>query len=99
MLLFEEIEKRLKRSMDINHLEILDDTEKHINHKTFERGAHLNAVIVSSNFNQINLLERHRMVYTALNGMIKNEIHALGLKTYSLDEWKILKGLQNEPTE
>ena len=86
MCLFEEIEKRLKRSMNINHLEILDDTGKHIHHKTYERGVHLSTVIVSSNFNQINLLERHRMVYNALNGMIKNEIHALSMKTYTLDE-------------
>ncbi|MCH7613755.1 MAG: BolA family transcriptional regulator [Candidatus Marinimicrobia bacterium] len=99
MYLFEEIEKRLKRSMNINHLEILDDTGKHIHHKTYERGAHLSAVIVSSNFNDINLLERHRMVYNALNGMIKNEIHALSMKTYTLDEWQYLKGFQNDKTE
>lgn len=99
MLLFEEIEKRLKRLMDITHLEIMDDTGKHIHHKTFDRGAHLNAVIVSSNFKEINLLERHRLVYTALNDMIKNEIHALSMKTYTLDEWKYLKGIPNETTK
>ena len=34
------------------------------------------------------LIERHQLVYKALGSMIKNEIHALSMKTYTQDEWK-----------
>jgi len=88
MNILKEIETRLKKEITINHLEITDNTGRHIHHKTYQLGAHLNAVIVSSSFNQMSLVNRHRLVYYALRDMIKNEIHALGLKTISAEEWK-----------
>lgn len=91
MTLYNEIEKRLNQSMYILHLEIKDDTGQHIHHKNFTGGAHLSAVIVSSSFDGLKLLERHKRVYDALNGMIKQEIHALSMKTYTLDEWQNMK--------
>ena len=92
MSLYSEIEKRLHQHLDIEQLEIKDDTGRHINHTNFDGGAHLSAVIVSSSFNGLNLLERHKRVYETLHDMIKHEIHALSMKTYTLDEWQDLKG-------
>ncbi len=55
MTLYNEIKKRLNQSIDITHLEIFDDTGKHIKHRSFGGGAHLSAVIVSSNFNELTI--------------------------------------------
>ena len=92
MSLYSEIEQRLHQHLDIEQLEIKDDTGRHINHTNFDGGAHLSAVIVSSSFNGLNLLERHKRVYEALHDMIKQEIHALSMKTYTLSEWQEIQG-------
>jgi BolA protein len=92
MSLYSEIEQRLYQDLDIQHMEIKDDTDQHIHHKNFDGGAHLSAVIVSSSFNGLNLLERHKRVYEALHDMIKQEIHALSMKTYTLSEWQEIQG-------
>lgn len=84
---FDNIKEKLSGHLDISHLEILDDTGKHILHRNFDGGLHLNAVIVSSTFEGLPLLERHQLVYRALGSMIKNEIHALSLKTLTPKEW------------
>jgi acid stress-induced BolA-like protein IbaG/YrbA len=50
-------------------------------------GTHFDAVVVSSEFEGKGLLERHQMVYKALEGSMK-DIHALSLKTYTPDQWR-----------
>ena len=95
MSLYSEIESRLHRGLDIEHLDIKDETGEHIHHKNFDGGAHLSAVIVSSSFDGLNLLARHTLVYEVLNDMIKQEIHALSMKTYTLREWQEIQGNNN----
>ena len=72
----------------IDYLSILNDTDKHLNHKNYDGGGHFKLEIVSSAFEGLSLLEQHKLVYTALEGMIKKEIHALALKTRSTSDWK-----------
>ncbi len=42
---------------------------------------HFELLVVSPAFEGKKLMERHRMVYGALGGVVGNEIHALSLKT------------------
>ena len=94
MNLVHEIKSRLKKTMAIDHLTIMDDTGKHLRHQHYDGGRHFKIIIVSSTFEGVSLLDRHKLVYQALDGMIKNEIHALGLKTIATSEWK-----KNKETE
>ena len=87
MNLVNEIKSRLKKTMAIDHLTIMDDTGKHLRHQHYDGGGHFQIKIVSSAFEGLSLLDRHKFVYQALDGMIKNEIHALGLKTIATSEW------------
>ncbi len=51
-------------------------------------GVHFEAVVVSAKFVGKSLLQQHRTVYAALGERMQNEeIHALGLKTYTPDAW------------
>tara|TARA_B110000014_G_C19957681_1_gene495601 strand:+ start:100 stop:384 length:285 start_codon:yes stop_codon:yes gene_type:complete len=84
----EAIRAKLAVSMAISHLDINDTTGKHTNHKNFDGGFHLNVIIVSEDFENLNILNRHKLVYKALGSMIKNEIHALSMKTFTIEEWK-----------
>lgn len=96
MNLEKKIIHHLNSVLDISHITIVDDTGKHIHHKNFTGGAHLSVVIASPNFNRLNLLDRHKLIHTALNKMIKKEIHALSIKAYSMVEWNKIQGKPNE---
>jgi len=87
MNLVHEIKSRLKKTMAIDHLTIMDDTGKHLRHQYYDGGRHFKIKIVSSAFEGVSLLDRHKLVYQALDGMIKNEIHAIGLKTIATSEY------------
>ena len=87
MNLEHEIKSRLIKTMVIDHLTIKDDTGRHLRHQHYDGGGHIQIRIVSSAFEGVSLLDRHKLVYKALDGMIKNEIHALGLKTIATSEW------------
>ena len=88
MNLVQEIKSRLKKTIAIDHLTIMDDTGKHLRHQHYDGGRHFKIIIVSSTFEGVSLLDRHKLVYQALGGMIKNEIHAIGLKTIATSEYK-----------
>ncbi len=49
-------------------------------------GRHFEAVVVCTDFDGKNTMQRHRMVYAALGERMKADIHALSLKTYTPEE-------------
>ena len=83
-----EIKKRLDEKLDLIHFEIKDFTGRHLNHKLHEGGFHLETTIVSDNFTDKSLIERHRIVYDAMGELMKHEIHALSMKTFTKAEWE-----------
>ena len=83
-----EIKKRLEKKLDLIHFEIKDFTGRHLNHKLHEGGFHLETTIVSDNFIDKTLIERHRLVYDAMGELMKHEIHALSMKTLTRSEWE-----------
>ena len=83
-----EIKKRLDEKLDLIHFEIKDFTGRHLNHKLHEGGFHLETTIVSDNFIDKNLIDRHRMVYDAMGELMKHDIHALSMKTLTKAEWE-----------
>ncbi len=55
-------------------------------------GRHFDAVVVSDNFNNQSRINRHRMIYAALGEKMKEEVHALSMKLYTVAEWNQLNG-------
>ncbi len=84
----EQILSRLKKDLNIKHFEVKDFTGRHLNHKLNDGGFHLETVIVSDDFIDKSLIERHKMVYKAVGNLMKHEIHALSMKTLTIIEWK-----------
>ena len=66
----DKIEQELKNSMKIEKFEVKDFTGRHLNHEQHDGGFHLEAVIVSDEFLEQSLIERHKMVYTALGDLM-----------------------------
>ena len=50
-------------------------------------GHHFEALIVSPLFSGKNRVQQHQVVYRALGDRMREEIHALSMKTYSPEEW------------
>ncbi|NEP09692.1 MAG: BolA/IbaG family iron-sulfur metabolism protein [Symploca sp. SIO2C1] len=52
-------------------------------------GDHLQAIVISSEFEGKTLVKQHRLVYAAVQEAMATEaIHALALKTYTPEAWK-----------
>ncbi len=51
-------------------------------------GHHFEALIVSPAFEGRSRIERHRLVYAALGDRMRQEIHALSMRTVTPGEWQ-----------
>ena len=49
---------------------------------------HFSAVVISSSFEGLSLIDQHKEVYKAVGDHMTKEIHALQLKTFSPKQWK-----------
>lgn len=54
-------------------------------------GHHFEAVIVSAEFRGKTMVQQHQLVYRALGDRMKQEIHALSMKTFTPEEWAARK--------
>ncbi|HQT25570.1 MAG TPA: BolA family protein [Burkholderiales bacterium] len=50
-------------------------------------GQHFEAIIVSPEFEGKSPIQRHQLVYKALGDRMREEIHALSMKTYTPEQW------------
>lgn len=70
-----------------SQLEIIDDSHKHAGHEGARSGGgHYTLHIVSTQFAGKSTLARHRMIYSALDDLMKQDIHALNIKAYTPQE-------------
>lgn len=72
------IENKLKTVLKPQQLMVTDESQFHVGHAGAEEGhGHFAVDIVAEAFNDKSLIERHRMVYTALGDLMQTDIHAL----------------------
>lgn len=84
----EHLAHKLSERFSPQHLEVIDESEKHIGHAGHNgKGeSHFQVIIVSESFTGKTRLERHRMVNELLQQELRERIHALSIKAYSPDE-------------
>jgi BolA protein len=81
------IRTRLEDALDPEHLEIIDESARHAGHAgAASGGGHFIVHIVSAAFAGKNLIQRHRLVYDAVDDIMHTEIHALSIQAKSPDE-------------
>ncbi|MDX8385129.1 MAG: BolA/IbaG family iron-sulfur metabolism protein [Gallionella sp.] len=76
MVTSESIQQNIAQGMATEHLVVEGDD-----------GTHFNAVIVSDAFEGKSRVQRHQMVYQTLGDRMREEIHALSMKTLTPKEW------------
>ena len=75
-----DIRAALERSLAPTALEVLDDSARHAGHAGARSGGHYRVCVVSAAFAGRSRLERHRLVYQALEPLMCQGIHALNIR-------------------
>ena len=72
----EGVKAGIEAGLACEHLEVLGD------------GQHFQALIVSAAFDGRSRVQRHQLVYAALGSRMREEIHALSMRTLTPQEWE-----------
>ena len=76
MVTAQSIEQSIRTGLDCRHVEVAGD------------GHHWEAGIVSEAFRGLPKVRQHQLVYAALGDRMREEIHALSMKTLTPDQWQ-----------
>jgi len=71
------IKEKIENSISNARVEVKDSTGT---------GDHFSVIVVSNEFENMSLVNRHQLIYKSLNKYITKEIHALQIKTYTEKE-------------
>lgn len=71
----EQVRQYICDNLPCEHVEVAGD------------GHHFEAVIVSDRFEGKSRVQQHQTVYAALGDRMREEIHALSMKTFTPREW------------
>lgn len=71
----EDVKRYIAENLDCQHLEVSGD------------GHHFEAVIVSEAFRGKSRVQQHQLVYRALGERMREEIHALSMRTLTPEDW------------
>jgi len=82
-----QIRSRLEAAFSPDALDVVDESHRHTGHAGARDGrGHFFVKIISSRFEGVKPLARHRMVYAALGTLMQTDIHALSLEALSPTE-------------
>jgi acid stress-induced BolA-like protein IbaG/YrbA len=71
----QSIKQSIEAALACQHVEVLGD------------GEHFQALVVSDAFAGRSRVQRHQLVYAALGDRMREEIHALSMRTLTPQEW------------
>ncbi len=90
MTIHETIERKLAGAVDLQHLEVVNESGNH--NVPVGSESHFKVVLVSETFQGMALIARHRQVNGILSHELANDIHALAIHTYTEQEWRKKNG-------
>ena len=83
----QRVEEKLKTVFQPTEFELIDNSWKHAGHAgNTMGGSHLALRIVSTAFEGVNRLKRHRMVHDCLREELAGPVHALELDLQAVSE-------------
>ena len=74
------IELCLRQALAAERVEVVDESAQHAGHAGARHGGHFAVTVVSPTFNGLSALQRHRLVYAALERLLKSDVHALSIR-------------------
>ena len=89
-----KIDKLLRENINISELIILNDSYKHNVPPNSE--SHFNVQIVSDDFEDLSQVQRHKIVYKAVESLLA-DIHAFSITSITTSEFKENPSLRDTP--
>lgn len=82
----QRIEDALTQEIDMQHLQVLDESGNH----SVPEGAesHFKLVVVAETFTSMRRIQRHRLLNDLLASEFAAGMHALAVHPYTPDEWQ-----------
>ena len=80
-----KIEHTLSDNFDLSHLEVINESHMHSGPNT---DSHFKVILVSDEFEDMKLVQRHRRINELLKFELENGVHALSLHLFTNNEWK-----------
>ena len=78
---FDEIKKKIENNINLESVEIIDNSYKHRNHKSFSSDKfHVKLIIKSSHLKSISRLSAQKQIMKILKHDLKTKIHALEIR-------------------
>ncbi len=75
------LKKKIKNNLQIDKIEIIDNTYKHLKHKSYNKDKlHLKIAIKSNFLKTLNKIEAHKKIMNILDEELKSKIHSLEIK-------------------
>ena len=77
--------------MDVNLikeiiLKTIENAQVHVK-DTNGTGDHFSILVISNQFINLSLIQRHQLIYSFFKEELTKEIHALQINTYTKEEW------------
>ena len=80
-----KIEHTLSDNFDLSHLEVINESHMHSGPNT---ESNFKVILVSDEFEDMKLVQRHRRINELLKFELENGVHALSLHLFTNNEWK-----------
>ena len=94
MIVQNKINKLLRDNLNISELNIRNESHKHNVPSNSE--SHFNVQIVSDDFQNLSQIQRHKIVYKAVESLL-SEIHAFSITAITTSEFKKNPSLRDTP--
>ena len=91
---YQSILNVLNNKLAIEHLFLENESSMHNVPANSE--THFKLIVVSDDFIELTKVKRHQLIYTVL-AEIMNEIHALSIQTFTLQEYKASPKIHSSP--
>lgn len=85
-MITELIRQKLKEAIKPDLIEIIDQSAAHAGHAGNKGGGHYYVTIIAESFEGKSLVQRHQLIYQALDDLMKHDIHALGINALTPSE-------------
>lgn len=76
MLSADDLKTYISQGLLCEHIQVMGDD-----------GQHFEAIVVSPLFVGKNMVQQHQLVYQALGDRMRQEIHALSIRTFTPEAW------------
>lgn len=87
----EKIKSAIEKHISVHEIQLVNESHKHAGHAG-DNGtgeSHFILIVVSDDFKEHSRVQRQRLVCSAVQDLFDCGLHALSMKTYTLEEFNI----------